>query len=707
MEKQWAVTPVTDGLGEFSASWDLVNKQVFGSNPLLDSRFVNSLLSHFGTGREYLCSMQENGTPVAMCLMQQRGAGIWISFLPAQTQLGPSLIRTADQVASLTRELTGPIGRLDLLCHDPMYGNLLLGNALASSQDHALTMNIGLHGSFDDYWSSRSKQLQKNMRRYERRLEEDQLASRFVCVSAPEDVSAAVERYAGIESSGWKSKIGTAIDMGTAQGRFYDGVMQRFAEPGGAVVYELWLGDRLAASRLAVFSDEMIVILKTTYDESMEKYAPGRLLLREVIQSAFTHHSGKTLEFYTDASPDQLSWATDCRRIRHLSVPNSLFAAMAYGLGRFARRTFKGINAEPKAMQSLLAVDVFRHLDDLPHDVVALFDRAESESVEFGISWYRNLVNTVFKDQGTVRLFVLRSSGRPIAALPMLVEKTGWGNRAQALSNYYTSVFAPVLSPDIKVVELAWLVRAVHKEFSPLGSLQFAPMDPQSSTYFALRAALRAAHLLPFDYYCFGNWFLKAPAGWDAYLTSRTASLRSTIKRMSKKFSGDGGVLELLVDAADVERGMQAYEQVYSASWKVAEPYPNFVQGLARRCGERGWLRLGIAWLNGKPIAAEFWIVANGTASIYKVAYDENYKTYTPGTLVTAMLMQRVIEVDRVDKVDYLIGDDSYKKTWMSDRQERWGIVAYNPLSITGCLGLAREVLGRTVKPWLARIKKR
>lgn len=96
----------------------------------------------------------------------------------------------------------------------------------------------------------------------------------------------------------------------------------------------------------------------------------------------------------------------------------------------------------------------------------------------------------------------------------------------------------------------------------------------------------------------------------------------------------------------------------------------------------------------------------NDSANIYKVAYDEAFKAYTPGTLVTAMMMQHVIETDKVSKVDYLMGDDPYKKTWMSERQERWGIIAYNPRSIGGLFELCREALGRLVKLGLAKWKK-
>jgi len=118
-----------------------------------------------------------------------------------------------------------------------------------------------------------------------------------------------------------------------------------------------------------------------------------------------------------------------------------------------------------------------------------------------------------------------------------------------------------------------------------------------------------------------------------------------------------------------------------------------------RTCANRGWLRLGIAWLDGKAIAAQFWIVAHGKASIYKLAYDEAFKAYGSGTLLTAMLMAHVIEKDHVAEIDYLIGDDPYKKTWMSLRRERWGLVAYNPKSILGIVGMSKEVFGRTLKP--------
>jgi len=119
-----------------------------------------------------------------------------------------------------------------------------------------------------------------------------------------------------------------------------------------------------------------------------------------------------------------------------------------------------------------------------------------------------------------------------------------------------------------------------------------------------------------------------------------------------------------------------------------------------------GMLRLGFARLGERTIAAQLWIVDRQKASIYKVAYHEQFASYSPGTVLTAHLLQHVIDKDRVREVDFLIGDDQYKRMWMSDRRERWGIVAYNPRTLIGCALLLKEIAGRTVRAAAAVLRR-
>jgi CelD/BcsL family acetyltransferase involved in cellulose biosynthesis len=88
----------------------------------------------------------------------------------------------------------------------------------------------------------------------------------------------------------------------------------------------------------------------------------------------------------------------------------------------------------------------------------------------------------------------------------------------------------------------------------------------------------------------------------------------------------------------------------------------------------QGWLRLAILYIEETPVAAQFWLVAHTKASIFKLAYDEAWKNYSPGSILTQFLMQYVIETDRVEEIDFLTGNDAYKRDWMSERRKHWGL---------------------------------
>jgi hypothetical protein len=344
-------------------------------------------------------------------------------------------------------------------------------------------------------------------------------------------------------------------------------------------------------------------------------------------------------------------------------------------------------------------VQCYGPTDHLPPDVQQLFANAEAEDIEFGLAWHNNFVKTVYPNNPGIYIYVLRENGQPMAALPVNVLNKNLGKSIESVSNYYTTLCAPALAVGITANSLSELISEILKHNTKTGSIRLAPLDLQSQSYITLTEAFRLAGLVPKQFFCFGNWFHKINDDWDTYLNDREGQLRNTLQRKTRKFASANGALEIFTSGSDLARGVIAYEHVYARSWKKPEPYPEFIPGLMQLCADRGWLRLGIAWLDGKAIAAQFWIVANGKASIYKLAYDENFKTYAPGTLLSAMLMAHVIEKDKVAEVDYLIGDDPYKKTWMSQRRERWGIIGYNPKSIRGFFGLGVEVIGRLLKP--------
>lgn len=306
---------------ELGLEWDLLNGSLFNSHPLLSHAFVGPLIRHFAPRDLLVGRLRQNGHSEAMVLVQPRGLGLWQTFLPGQAQISPVLPSAGLEVSSLLKSLPGFAIGIDFLCQDPLY--TFLGEDTSAvcreQQHHCTTTAVSTAATFEDYWDQRPKKLRSNLKRYLGRTGDDGRSASINLVSDRQNLPAALGRYGILESSGWKGKAGTAIHPENRQGRFYAEVLDGFSAFNGARVYELYLGDHLAASRLCVCRGGMLVALKTTYDEELAHLAPGRLLLYKLLEREFREKEFTTIEFYTNANHDSISWATSTREIVHQS----------------------------------------------------------------------------------------------------------------------------------------------------------------------------------------------------------------------------------------------------------------------------------------------------------------------------------------------------------------------------------------------------
>ena len=691
---EWSVHALTQSLGPHKDSWQALCDGTYGDHPMLRADFVDGLLRYFGSGREVIAIGREAGVNAAMLVLQPRGRGLWGLFKPSQAQVGCGILSDTRVLLSLFDALPGFVLGIDLLGVDPDLCRHAEGATHALRLHHALTIRIELEGGFDPYMARRPSGLRQNLRRYERRAESDGHPVRHVVISEPDLMGEAVARYCALESAGWKGAAGTALALDNAQGAFYGEQMARATEAGQAEVHELWLGDHLAASRLVVHSRRFVVMLKTTYDESRSKYAPGRVLLGHVIEYYFRAHSGASIEFYTDATRDQLAWDTHRRSIVNIRIYRNALVESVMLAARTLQHSLyrsRGHASEGKTEVTI----------DTPCEAKILDDGVSSQGVQASRSWFDLIHREVFASKPDATVLTLRQGDQAVAALPVLVDHAG--GMISGLSNYYTALYAPYIAPWLKTSDLRPLLDEARRRWPRAHRWTFGPMDPASQSFMLLRAALMDAGLTTFTFFRFANWQLPcAGLRWEDYLQARPGALRSTIGRMGRRFAAQGGRLELIMGGERLDAGIAAFEQVYASSWKQAEPYPAFIRNFMRASAEQGWLRLAVAWLGDEPVAAQCWTVCHGRAEIFKLAYAGRFKAVSAGTLLTALLMRRVLDEDQVQVVDYLAGDEPYKRDWMSERHERWAIVAYEPANWRGWAGLGREAAGRILKSFRA-----
>lgn len=707
----WEIHSAKIAFAGFSADWDRLNAELYGAHPLYDSRFVGPLIDFFAEGRERLCVYRADGHVTGALILRPDGMGRWSSFRPSQAQATPILLHDASLVKSLIDALPGVVWAIEFLAVDPRYApDFAQLDLVKIVSENARTIGIDPKIDFSSYWEQRPKNLRANIRRYLNRTEKESATPTFVSFALADDMDTGVARFGALEMAGWKGRSGTAVSPDNPQGQFYANLLRRFAQTGQAIIYELRINDQLAASRLVIDNDRMRVILKTTYDESLARFAPGRLLLYRILETQLGDQNDRAIEFYTNATRDQAEWSTFGCTIQNIQIFGNDFSAAAFSLLKVLQRHLRGAKRRQEPAAGLVpAIDI-----KIATSVAAISDEqyeldefTARESFEYSAEWFALLQNEVYPKDPGVRIYFTAEARLPTTILPVRLTTAGRTRTIEALANFYTSLYTPLQSEDSHPLALREMLAAATREHGGAHVMRFAPMDPDAPIYKDLLDGLQAIGWISFRFFCFGNWHLKAPETWEAYLKSRSGNLRSSIKRMARKFSTDGGSLDVFTNAEGVDEAIAAFQEVYTASWKIPEPYPDFVPSLIRCLGTNGMLRLGVARLNGRPIAAQLWIAGNGKASIYKVAYHEQFASYSPGTVLTAHLMQHVIERDQVKEVDFLIGDDKYKQIWMSDRRERWGIVAYNPRTLIGFALFVKEVLARATKSARERLKAR
>lgn len=322
--------------------------------------------------------------------------------------------------------------------------------------------------------------------------------------------------------------------------------------------------------------------------------------------------------------------------------------------------------------------------DKLDGPVLAAFAGYESSDLQFGIDWLSNMAATALEEGEEPVIYISRRSAEDFIACPMKVHSRT--AHANSLSTFYSTTYSPIVSsstPEPLFVALFeyW---ARNERFA---TLTLTPMDNDSPVFgMVQRALIQAGWRGVHDFFCFGNWIHeRKQASYQDYLAERPSRLRNTVIRKTRQFlDADRGQLEIITGGELLEDAIERFVAIYNSSWKRSEPFPDFIPKLLRLSAKRGWLRLGIASYNNKPVAGQIWLVWAGTAYIFKLAYHQEHGQLSPGTVLTAYLMEHVIDTESVLRIDYLSGDDDYKRDWMSARRERHGIAAYNLRTVRG-----------------------
>jgi CelD/BcsL family acetyltransferase involved in cellulose biosynthesis len=318
----WMVVPAARFF-EHVARWQALHQDC-GAPALLAADFVGPLIEQFGAGHELLAWCEQDGRTVAMALVAPGGRGSWSTFQPAQAPVGLWMQAPGEDIERLAQGLMRALPGFPLVFGITQLDPAMLprpadGQALRTL-DYIDTARVTITGSFGEYWNARGKNLRANLKKQRARLARDGIEPRLEICRDPALVAAAVADYGRLECSGWKAACGTAVDGNNAQGRYYRSMLEAFCGRGAGSIYRYYFGNQLVAMDLCVEDRDSLVVLKTSYDESVTSSLSPTLLMREeATRRLFEEGKVRRMEFYGRVMEWHLRWTEEVRSLYHVN----------------------------------------------------------------------------------------------------------------------------------------------------------------------------------------------------------------------------------------------------------------------------------------------------------------------------------------------------------------------------------------------------
>ena len=319
----WTLYPISE-FAHYSQQWEELNRNNTNT-PLLCCSFVQPLIAHFANpGKDRLAICGDINKPLAMTIITKRKLGVWETLQPSQAPIGLWVHQQhsplENLLASLRKVLPFPTLLFGITQQDPDCLPRPETSKKISTLDYIQTARVTLQGSFDDYWSQRGKNLRQNLRRQRNRLEREDISTKLKTITDPTKIEQAIIAYGKMESAGWKSTGGTAIHIDNEQGKFYRDMLINFCQEQNGLIFQYFYNDKLVATDLCIKDDNCLIILKTTYDESITTTSPAMLMRQDAFEYIFEQRFTKKIEFYGKVMDWHTKWSDEIRVMYHLNT---------------------------------------------------------------------------------------------------------------------------------------------------------------------------------------------------------------------------------------------------------------------------------------------------------------------------------------------------------------------------------------------------
>src|SRR5262247_3055562 len=189
---------------------------------------------------------------------------------------------------------------------------------------------IELDASWSEPESKLSPSRRSSLRRAQRRAREIGPIQYEIVAPNPLELPTLLSKSLEIEAANWKGRSGSALLSDLERRHFFDEYTAVASERGILRLCFLKIGDRAAATQIAVESGGGFWLLKVGYDETFARCSPGNLLMLETLRYA-AKRGLRTYEFLGSAEPWTEMWTDRLRPcVSVWAYPNNTRGAAAF-----------------------------------------------------------------------------------------------------------------------------------------------------------------------------------------------------------------------------------------------------------------------------------------------------------------------------------------------------------------------------------------
>lgn len=275
-------------------------------------------------------------------------------------------------------------------------------------------------------------------------------------------------------------------------------------------------------------------------------------------------------------------------------------------------------------------------------------------------SWWE-----IFGHRGSLMSFTCREAdGSLVALVPLYVSPHGSKRELRFLGHHESDVLGPVCAPRHLPAVVGAMRRALsdnRARFDVFVGDDLPERQGWASALGARRVGRTNSPVL-----------LSRGRNWQAFLASQSPNFRQQVRRRERRLARDHALrYRLAQDPSRLEVDLDLLLRLHETRWagrsrSFAGDRATLHRAFAARALERGWLRLWIAELDGRPAAAWYGFRYGGAEWYYQAGRDPRYDKLSIGFVLLAHTVRAALD-DGVDEYRLLRGDEPYKLRFAND----------------------------------------